>query len=63
VASRARSRVRPPHDSVPVPLVGQRVEVRVHAQPLEVFHAGAVVATPERLHRDISGSSGCWTPL
>jgi hypothetical protein len=49
VDSQARIRVRTNHYSVPVALVGKRVEVRLHAQHLEVIHAGAVVATHERL--------------
>jgi transposase len=49
VDSQVRIRVRTNHYSVPVALVGKRVEVRLHAQHLEVIHAGAVVATHERL--------------
>jgi len=45
----ARIRVRTNHYSVPVALVGKRVEVRLHSHGLEVLHAGHVVANHERL--------------
>lgn len=37
------------HYSVPIRLVGRRVEVRVHARSIEVVHRGQVVARHERL--------------
>jgi transposase len=45
----ARIQVRTNHYSVPVALVGQRVEVRLHTHTLEARHAGQVVAVHERL--------------
>jgi transposase len=49
VDSSARIRVRTNHYSVPVALVGKRVEVRLHATWLEVVQGGRVVACHERL--------------
>jgi hypothetical protein len=49
VDSSARIRVRTNHYSVPVALVGQRVEARLHATALEVVHGGRVVARHARL--------------
>lgn len=49
VDSSARIRVRTNHYSVPVALVGQRVEVRLHATALEVVQGGRVVARHARL--------------
>ncbi len=49
VDSSSRVRVRTNHYSVPVALVGQPVEVQLHAQHWEVLHKGRSVATHERL--------------
>jgi hypothetical protein len=49
VDSSSRIRVCTNHYSVPVALVGQSVEVQLHAQHLEVLHKGQSVATHERL--------------
>ena len=49
VDSSARIRVRTNGYSVPVRLVGLRVEVRLYTQHLEVWHGGSVVARHERL--------------
>ena len=49
VDNHSRICVRTNHYSVPVALVDQEVEVRLHAQQLEVFHRGRQVASHERL--------------
>lgn len=54
VDSKSRVRVRRNFYSVPVRLVGRRVEVRVGAEQIRVVHEGRVVAEHGRLH----GTSG-----
>lgn len=49
VDSSSRIRVRTNQYSVPVALVGQSVEVQLHAQHLEILHKGRTVTTHERL--------------
>ena len=50
VDSKGRIRVRTNFYSVPIRLAHRRVEVRLHAQQLEVFHQGQCVATHARLY-------------
>jgi hypothetical protein len=49
VDTKARVRVGTNHYSVPVSLSGRRVEVRLQARELTVWHGGRVVARHERL--------------
>jgi hypothetical protein len=50
VDSKGRIRVRTNFYSVPIRLAHRRVEVRLHAQQVEVFHQGQCVATHGRLY-------------
>jgi transposase len=50
VDSKGRIRVRTNFSSVPIRLAQRQVEVRVHAQPLEIFHQGHCIATHGRLY-------------
>lgn len=50
VDAKSRVRVRTNHYSVPVRLVGQRVEVQAHARWLVMVHAGHEVARHRRLY-------------
>ena len=49
VDSKSRVSVRSCHYSVPVALIGRRVEVRLSPEKVEISHAGVVVATHERI--------------
>lgn len=50
VDAKSRVRVRTNHYSVPVRVVGQRVEVQLHAHWIVVLHAGREVARHQRLY-------------